>query len=248
MKLLTLTPDGRAYVIALVSVSALACAPGAELVRAVWPARRRPAFVPVYVGTLTAVAALAVATLRLPSMSERSGAALVSSLLLGLVAGIAASWCDGSIRRAIRGRRRRAEAVDGRRPRPLVPLGAAGQQFPPPGIETGTAEFGASSLGALIAIATLEEILFRGVVVDLSRELSVELAVVCIAASLLVFAGSHAYWGWEEVIAKLPLGVAALVVSLPFRTVVGAVAAHIVFNARSWLAAKPTEPTTMERA
>jgi membrane protease YdiL (CAAX protease family) len=248
MKLLTPTPDGQAYLIALVAVSALACAPVAELVRTVWPTRPRPPFVPVYVGILAAVAVLAVATLNLPSLTQSSPAALVGSLLVGLPAGFAASWCDRSVRRVIWESRRRAEAVDGTRPRPLVPLGAAAPQLSLPMSETDTGEFRPSSLGALVAVAALEEVLFRGVLIDLSRELSPEFAAICIAASLLVFAGSHVYWGWEEVIAKLPLGVAALVVSLPFRAVIGAVAAHAVFNAQSWLATRAAGTPTTRRA
>jgi membrane protease YdiL (CAAX protease family) len=238
MKLLTLSPDARAYLVALVGVFALACGPAAEIARALWPADRRPRFVPVYIGTLGATAAVALVTLKLPSVMQSSAAALAGSVLVGVPAGAAASWCDDSIRRSLGRRIRQANRPDRLHARSFVPVAAATRRFATRSVGVDVAHFGVVSLTPLVAIALLEELLFRGVIVDLSRELPVALAAACIVSSLLVFAGSHVYWGWGEVVAKIPLGVAALIASLPFRAVLGAVAAHVVFNARSWFVAR----------
>lgn len=237
MKLLTLTPEHEAYLVALVTVAALACAPGAALVCVLWRTRLRPGFLTVYSGLLTAVAALGVATLTLPSVTQGSADALVSSALLGLPAGVCASSCDEWIRRALRRRTRRAASERGLRTRSSVPLLASVSRVPPPGAGTAAPDVG-GPLALLLLIAGLEELLFRGILVDLALHLSFVVAAVCIAASVVVFAASHVYWGLEEFVAKLPLGLAALAVSLPFRAVVGAVVAHMVFNARSWLASR----------
>ena len=226
MTLLTLTPDQRAYVVAAVVVYSLACAPTAALVQSVWPARERPPFLPVYVATLLGVAAVAGALLRLPSLRWSSWT--VVSLLVGLAAGEAAFRGDAAIRRALRYRKRNATRIR------LAPPPAVAA--PPAGVR--------GTLLLLLAVAALEEILYRGVLVDLSLELPAAAAAGCITATVVAFAAGHVYWGWIEMVAKLPLGLAALVASLPFRVVLGAIAAHVLFNTRSWLAAREATGAT----
>ncbi len=220
MTLLTLTPDLRAYVVAAVAVYSLASAPTAGLVQSLWPLRRRPPFLAVYVGTLLVVAALAAAALRLPGLRWNSWA--IVSLLVGLAGGEAAVRADTAIRRALTRRRRYAPAI---------------RLAPPPAVAAPSAAAGAT-LALLLAVAALEEILYRGVLVDLSLELPVAAAAACIAATVVAFAAAHVYWGWIEMVAKLPLGLVALLASLPFRVVLGAIAAHVLFNTRSWLATR----------
>ena len=216
MTLLTLTPELRAYVVAAVAVYSLACAPTAALVQSLLPSRRRPPFLPVYVATLLGVAAIAAGALRLPGVRWSSWT--IAALLVGLVAGEAAVRADGLIRRSLR---RRA---------PYTPVIRPAVAAPPTAAHT--------TLALLLAVAVLEEILYRGVLVDLSLELPLVAAALCIAATVVAFAAAHVYWGWIEMVAKLPLGLAALLASLPFRVVLGAIVAHVVFNTRAWLAAR----------
>jgi hypothetical protein len=216
MTLLTLTPDLRAYVVAAVAVYSLGGAPAAALVQSLVPARRRPPFLPVYLGTLLAVAACAAVGLRLPGLRWSSWT--VVAVVVGLAAGEVAVRADGRIRRSLTRRTRYVPAM-----RPAVPAPPAAAQ---------------ATLALLLGVAVLEEVLYRGVLVDLSLELPVAAAVACIAASVLAFAAAHVYWGWIEMLAKLPLGLAALAASLPFRVVLGAIAAHVVFNTRAWLATR----------
>jgi membrane protease YdiL (CAAX protease family) len=216
MTLLTLTPDLRAYVVAAVAVYSLACAPTAALVQSLVPAKRRPPFLPVYLGTLLAVAAVAGVALRLPGLRWSSWT--VVAVVVGLAAGEVAVRADAWIRRSLT---RRTRYVPAMRPAVAAPPMAAH-----------------ATLALLLGVAVLEEVLYRGVLVDLSLELPVVAAAACIAATVVAFAAAHVYWGWVEMLAKLPLGLAALAASLPFRVVLGAIAAHVVFNTRAWLATR----------
>jgi membrane protease YdiL (CAAX protease family) len=231
MKLLTLTPDTHVYVVAVVVVYALACAPLAGHLVAILPVERRPRFLPIYVLTMSAVAAVALATLSLPSVTESSPRSLAFSTLLGLGAGVLAIRCDSAVRRLAQRKARQ------RRRGPSV--------TPPPGparAAPGTVEVvdgSVATLGLLLTVALLEEVLFRGILVDLTLDLSsTALAVAGLAGTVAVFASAHVYWGLIELLAKLPLGVLALAAALPFRCVVGAVAAHVLFNAWSWVAVR----------
>lgn len=233
MRLLTLTPDLRSYVIAAVAVFSLSCAPAAALVQSLWQSRPPPAFLPLYAATLLTTAAGAVVVLRLPGLTQGSSTVLVLAILVGLAAGEAAFRADGVVRRALR-RRVRFHAPAGgrlffgRRP-PTSPPAVASPPSAGP------------VLALLLAIAVLEEVLYRGVLVDLSLELPLAAAVICIAGTVLAFAAAHVYGGWVEVLAKLPLSLAALAASLPFGAVAGAVAAHVLFNTRSWFATRSAE-------
>jgi membrane protease YdiL (CAAX protease family) len=220
MTLLTLTPELHAYVVAAVAVYSLACAPTAALVQSLWPPSRRPPFLRVYVGTLLAVAVVAAAALRLPVLRWSSWTFV--AVLVGLAAGEAAVRADGAIRRSLVRRRRYAPAV---------------RLAPPPAVAAPSPAVG-GTLALLLAVAALEEVLYRGVLVDVSLELPVAAAAVCIAATVVAFAAAHVYWGWIEMAAKVPLALAALLASLPFRALLGAIAAHVLFNTRSWLASR----------
>jgi membrane protease YdiL (CAAX protease family) len=215
MTVLTLTPDTRVYVVALIAVWAPACAPVAALVQSAWPAQRRPSFMPLYLATMAAVGGIALATLDLSAVAHGDPRLLALSAAAGLAAASAAIWADRAVRR------RAGERVT---PRP----GAVHA--------TGLPLSTRSDLLLLLAVAALEELLFRGVLVALSLQLPLAPAVACIALSVVAFAAAHAQWGVVEMLAKLPLGVAALAASLPFGTLLGAVVTHAVFNLRAWLA------------
>jgi hypothetical protein len=222
-------------VVAAVVVYGLASAPAAAIVLSLWRSPRQPPFLPLYAATLLVVSTVAVAVLRLPSLTRDSSSALALASVVGLAGGEAAVRADGAVRRALRRRARLHAAAEDRAllgRRPLVP---------PPGAAAPTAALpgaGLQALALLLAVAVLEEILYRGVLVDLSLQLPVAAAAVSIPVTVVAFGAAHVYWGWVEMVAKLPLGLAALLASLPFRALVGAIAAHVLFNARSWLAVR----------
>lgn len=94
-------------------------------------------------------------------------------------------------------------------------------------------------LALLVAVAALEEVLFRGVLVDLCLALRRPAVVsICLAGTVAVFALSHVHWGWSEVLAKAGLGTLALLSVMSLETVAPAVVAHVVFNTSAWLAAR----------
>jgi membrane protease YdiL (CAAX protease family) len=228
MKLLTLTPDVETYAVAGIAVYALACGPLAEYLHSSWPRARRPRFLLVYVGVMAAIAAVALVVLELPSVTGGSPVALSLAFPVGMTIGFLAIRWDALVRRTARARarrdaRKRAVRVESR------PAAAA-----PGGEQPGSV----STLALLLAVAILEEVLFRGVLVDLALSLSSPAAVACVAGTLAAFALSHVYWGWSEVASKGMLGALALVSVLALGTVVPAVVAHAVLNTYSWRAVR----------
>ena len=238
MKLLTPTPDLQAYLVAVVAVASLAPGSVASQVRMLWPGPRAPSFLPVYLATMACVGVLGLTVLDLPIVRQSSPVALALSLFVGLPAGLVAFSCDESIRRAFKRRAfdRPADAVAWS---PMLPgsrrthrLGRAESSA---GAALDMRDDDVPTLVLLLAIAVLEELLFRGFLVEFALRLSPPgLAALAIAGTVLAFAAGHVFWGPVEALAKAPLGIAALAASLPFHCLLGAVAAHVVFNARSW--------------
>jgi hypothetical protein len=235
MKLLTLTPEAQIYLVAMLSVFSLAAGPTAAQIRLLWPGVRRPSFLPVYTATMAVIAGLGLTFLDLEMVAQRSLPAIGLSVLAGLVGGAIAIRSDDTVRRMARRweRRHAARGPEAERRRQLLrpPAGR--------GDKSVAAEAGRDTLAILLVIALLEECLFRGIVVDLSLEVApAALAAACIVGSLAAFGAAHIYWGWAEMVAKLPLGTVALLASLPFHALVGAVVVHVMFNAHVWLAVK----------
>lgn len=250
MKLLTLTPDVHVYVVAVLAVYSLSCAPLTTYLQISWPTRGHPEFLPLYAAMMGIVATLGLVTFDVPTVTERSVSRLALSIPVGLGAGIMAIWSDATVRRLVQRRARRTRGSSSRRPGrnpgsgnvrfpaasgPSRPTASPGFALDPYG--RGTPSF--SLLALLVAVATLEELLFRGVLVDLVLSLdNPAFVATCLAATLAAFSLSHIYWGWAEVMAKLPLGVLALVAVLGFRTVVPAVLSHVMFNVWTWRSAR----------
>src|SRR5688572_25484226 len=99
MRILTLTPEAGVYAVAVVAVCALSCGSLAgSLVARV--ARPGPSlFLPLYVGLMAAVSALAVLTMELPSLTRASPVQLALSLPVGVAAGAVARWGESAVRR-----------------------------------------------------------------------------------------------------------------------------------------------------
>ena len=90
-------------------------------------------------------------------------------------------------------------------------------------------------LGWLLATAVAEEFVFRGVLLRLALQPHALLAqCACVAAGVLAFALSHIFFGWGQVLAKLPLSVLATVATLLLGTVAAAALAHALFNWHVW--------------
>jgi MFS family permease len=242
LRLLILTPEAHVYAVTALAICSAVCAPLAGYLQAWWPRAQPPRFLPVYVATMTLVAVLALLLLRLPSLTRISWAALAVSVPVGLAAGGLAICCDSTTWRLLRRRKRNRGRLQGPRiSRNLSSPGAAGSDWLAP------APFGreaspVSLLSLLIAVAALEEVLFRGVLVDLILVLSSPaLVVVFLTLTVVCFALSHLYWGWGEVLAKSSLGALALVSVLALRTIAPAIIAHVLFNIWTWIRARTSD-------
>lgn len=238
MKLLTLTPDAQAFAVAVIACYSLASASLAGYVQLSWPRRSAtppPPFLPLYVGITAAVTGAALATLSLPIVTGGSPGALALAVPIGIGIGLAGLRLDAIARRV--GRRRAREARPRMRPRATARAPRSGGQ--PVAAVPGEGSASVSTLALLVAVGALEELLFRGVLVDLSRSIrSPGLEAACLVATVAVFALSHVYWGWSEVASKAALGVLALAAVLGLGTVLPAVLAHGTFNAGTWIAAR----------
>lgn len=93
------------------------------------------------------------------------------------------------------------------------------------------------TLALMLCIAAMEELIFRGLLLQLA-ELSPSLWVygTCVVGTLVVFACSHIQFGWVHVLGKAPLGALCLLVTLVSGSVVGAIVAHALFNFRAFTA------------
>ena len=85
----------------------------------------------------------------------------------------------------------------------------------------------------MAAVAVLEELIYRGFLVRSAFLLpALPLAAGAIVGIVLIFALAHLQFGWEHVMAKLPLSALAMVAVVLLGTVLPAVVAHVLFNVK----------------
>lgn len=87
----------------------------------------------------------------------------------------------------------------------------------------------------LLASAGLEELAFRGFMLQLFllvRPLFVQATLV--SALVPIFALTHLWFGWTQVVAKLPLGMLTLGVALYSGSLTPAILTHLTFNLLIW--------------
>jgi membrane protease YdiL (CAAX protease family) len=206
----------HAYAVAI----AVAYALGASWLAGIAVARSRRlaafGFLPLYAGVLALICGFAVPVLAPPLVVSLSSRDLGVGLLVGALAGVTAIKAEDELLRRARRRARQ----------PLAAVaGPAGLRPPGP----------RQTLALLVVIAVLEEILFRGVLLDLAISMPGEgLRIAAVAALALAFAATHIAFGWTQVVAKLPLSLTATAAALTTGSVVGAVVAHGLVNTRSW--------------
>lgn len=91
-----------------------------------------------------------------------------------------------------------------------------------------------SVLGWLLAVAVAEEILYRGVLTAVALALPTGWNVLALILLTAMFSVIHISFGWAQMIAKLPLGVLALIATLALGTILPAITAHCIFNWYFW--------------
>jgi len=219
-------------------VYSLSCAWLAGIAVARLPRLRGADFLGVYVAILGVVAGLSVLALDPEGVTSASLGGLALALSVGAGAGVAAVWAEAILVRAARPRSRRPGGARRSAGRPGRTAGAPSPTVPDARLGIGGRQARRGrDLGLLLAVAALEEILFRGVLLDLALSLPAPgLAVAAIAGLTLAFALTHVTFGWVAVLAKLPLSALATAAALATGTVAGAIAAHAVVNFWAWRA------------
>jgi hypothetical protein len=250
-------PDQNAYATALAILSGVGCLSLAAHVHARWLAKHGIEFMPTYLGILAVVTTWGVAVFGPRSIVPSSWRLALLSFPVGALAGWSARRADGAINRHVADwQRRRKEqfrrgssAATARQHRELtlrvhhLPFRQASRstQRRATGVEETqwnarrVAEEHLPSLNVLLAVAALEEVSFRGYLLQACLRLpTVTLAAAAVFSIGVLFALSHVFFGWREVLAKAPLSAVATVSALALGSVLPAVIAHAVFNASVW--------------
>ena len=225
MTILTLTPDERGIAIAIV---ALGSASGATLASFIHLVRRGgPAdFLPTYVTTMALIIAVSTMLLGIPTFGATSPGGLAWAAAAGVLACAAAqvgeSWLAGRMRRSATIGRARRLPTNMRLIRPDL------DETPRLG--------GAHVLIWLILVGAGEEMLFRGILVDLVRQTVGDPLIqhVLLGLTVVAFALSHAELSLREAVFKLPLGLACLLAALASGSLLAPIAAHAGYNALKW--------------
>ncbi|MFE1765207.1 CPBP family intramembrane glutamic endopeptidase [Streptomyces angustmyceticus] len=203
----------------------------------------------VYAGILAAVTGSAFLILGPAALLRAPGWGLAAGLVLGTGAGPLIAAADTAITRRL-GRRtasRVARPVRGPAARPQAratrpvgqaarltgakPTRSADRRWTPNRRDTDVA----LPLVWLVTVGVLEEFVFRGVLTGVAMALpgwGTRTLVLTLATA--AFALSHIFFGWAQVVAKLPLSLATLAITLATGNVLGAAVAHALFNFRIW--------------
>jgi membrane protease YdiL (CAAX protease family) len=222
------TPEQQTYATALLSVSAVSAATLAAWAYQRLGPRSPAAFLPIYVAVMALITGLALVTVVLPSVTTVSALNITWSIPVGIAVGFAALNADAAVRRHTRILHPPGQMAPGRTPAPGEP-----QALVRPDL-LGHGRRG-SLLAWLLAVAVLEEVLFRGVALDLALSLrSGPKTAGVLLGSIVLFAMAHQPFGWPDVAAKCVLGGLALLAALMLGSVAPAIVAHVVFNGRMW--------------
>jgi membrane protease YdiL (CAAX protease family) len=255
-----LTPEADAYAVAVAVVFCLGIYSMSTLVQERWLSRwKHVDFWSVHVGTMTVVVLWCSFVLGVAAISHTTLRNALLSIPTGILLGWAAIWIDRAIVRAIarRDSRKRIRDRQGQRhgplksPRGLMP---GSTRAISPGADSLSARRGQGTgnvrtpaarpssnkkvlftLWILILIAVLEEIIFRGFLVEACLMISQpSLRAAALAGTVVVFGIGHVQFGWTQVFAKLPLGALAMASVLSLKTVLPAIFIHALFNWKAW--------------
>ncbi|WP_167756569.1 CPBP family intramembrane glutamic endopeptidase [Amycolatopsis sp. CFH S0740] len=188
---------------------------------------------------------------------------ITAGLPAGIAGGLVIIVADGAIVRSLAGWERRTAASFGdasratrgegaQQVRSLAPGSSEPRRrvvgiFKAKGTFVPSAEDYQVALGWLLSVAALEELVFRGVLVQAALLLpGIGWQAVAIAAGTVIFALSHVFFGWSQVLAKLPLSAVAILQTLLTGSVCGAIATHGIFNFYVWRYQKSARITYRE--
>ena len=257
MRFLTLTPDQHAVVLASVLLAGCSGMPLSSHLHARWLKRRGVRAVPLHALTLATTVLLGTLLLGPGWIGPSApGRWLGSSWLWWGVANLVAAAAvfgvavplDTLVSRAVADRRRRIPAPQ------TVRRAEGARRVRPTGLGSGrtTAALTSRSAGAgvwvptardtdlevglawLLATALAEECAFRGLVLHSVLAGPGWAAALGVSTVVAAFALSHIFFGWGQVVAKLPLSAAATAAALLLGSASAAVLGHALFNAYAW--------------
>ncbi|HEV8561847.1 MAG TPA: CPBP family intramembrane glutamic endopeptidase [Actinophytocola sp.] len=249
--LVTLAADTSALLIATVAVVGLAGLTIAAHLHTRWAGLRRLPLLGLHlvISMITVLGAVVPLGILVLAPAWGSGFwGVAGGVLLGPAVGYAVIRLD----RAITGwwgrgyghavRDNRSVALRSGHARPAgVAAGSTGGQARRTGLTEARNDFAPTSadlqvrLPLLLGVAAAEEVVHRGVLLALAlRVPSPVLAGFAVLGVQLVFALSHVFFGWGQVLSKLPLAALCTVAVLVTGTVVPAVIGHLIFNAWVW--------------
>ena len=248
-------PEADTYGITLLIVFSLASFSVSAHLYSRWLAERGRSFIAIHCWVLAAISVWGLLILGPEGIVSRSAIAGALTIPVGIGCGIFAVWSDRAI---VRGLSRRRLLLNSRRrssPAPrtgrysetravtrMTPVSSGTRVVRSRGVNPGGRDFFArpedsiqTSLWLILLVAVLEELVFRGFIVQASLLLPHPALVAgAILASVVMFALSHLSFGWAHVAGKLPLGIVAALSVVALGTVAPAIIAHGLFNYQIW--------------
>jgi len=256
MRTLTLIPEAASYGIILLVAYCLASFSLSAHIYSRWLAARGVPFLVVHCFVLGLISGWGFMIIDPRHILGTSPSGWVLALPVGIGSGAIAVWSDRAIirhlsrRHLVRGQRfsRRSPGIDRNRFREahgvvrVRPVSATTQPAKSHSINPrgrnylpGSGEVLQSGLSSIVVVAILEELLFRGLLVQACFLLPTDLLIAAaLSMSVVMFALSHVSFGWPHVIGKLPLGAIAIIGVLTLGTILPAIIAHVLFNVRVW--------------
>ncbi|GII60441.1 hypothetical protein Skr01_05260 [Sphaerisporangium krabiense] len=251
---MTPTPihDTRAYALTALALLSLACLTLAAHLHTRWAWVRRLPLLGVHVllmGTLVAAAAALLGPVAVVAPVPGHAAGwwgVPAGVVLGFALGLAVIRVDRAITTAGRGRRPAPGGpppprMSAARPAGFAASGTAAAERRRTGLVRARNDYSPTGsdlqvrLELLVAVAVGEELVFRGVLTRLALLPSdVRVAAAGLAVTAAVFACSHVFFGWVQVLAKTPLALLTCAATLLTGNVLAAAVAHVVFNVWVW--------------
>jgi hypothetical protein len=224
MRIHTLIPEAASYGIAILVLYGLGCFALAAQVHERWLSGTSAGFLQVHAAVATVIVLWGVMVLDPMPVLGNSVGMLLLAFPVGLAVGIVARLAD----RAILRRLTRWQLI--RRPSPRSGNMSHRPQVSNLPTSERRAEF---KVAWLVVVAVLEELIYRGFLVRTAFLLPAPLLVAgAIVGIVLIFALAHLQFGWEHVMAKLPLSALAMGTVLFLGSVLPAVVAHALFNVK----------------
>jgi hypothetical protein len=262
--LLELLADTGVLLVATVSVLGLAGLTIASHLHTRWAGLRRMPLLGLHVvisalAVLGAVMPLGIAVLAPTGLA--GGWGLASGVLLGPAVGLAVirldrtitAWWGRGVGHSVRDNRSVQLRSGHARPAGVAVASTAGQARRTGLIEARN-DFAPTSadlrvrLPLLLAVAVAEEVVHRGVLLAFAVRIpNLVIAGLAVLGVQLVFAVSHVFFGWGQVLSKLPLAALCTIAVLVTGTVLPAVIGHVIFNAWVWRYHRATPTVTNRR-